>query len=1326
MSLEGCIKKVVLARGPKPDTFKRKNNTGGGSALPDTYVSGNYTITEAPGKDGFIVRSKDLSLDLTKAATRNKAEKVAVAHWKSQELDADDITYMQELMSQGRPDQEIVNRLEQNILKEQAEVVQLLESQGQTVKQLEATTLGESLTSRGEEAPTGAAKPGEVKVSSKVIDSTSQPVEPQRTTSQRSESSAKPSTKDDSGSFGFGSTTSNSDTSPQTGVSQDGEPLFLTRETAEEAMAILSEGSEIITRFLQAKTGGIQKIFLDTFTDSYLAPEDAVNITGRIPGKSKAGRRLDLNNKADLKLQRQIIEHEITHANTTAWLVKNFSETKDTKARNDINYFLRTVGALFNLPVEGLSKEAVNRITYIIAQESQIAQVSEFLAIMGAETDTAAEIFAALDRQAGYSEKTLKTRIKSLLNTIKDWIAGLSNKELANNINIDKLADALARTMDNGTEFREQRYEEARAYTQQEDLSFNYGPKAGEVLYRRKASFDYMNYTVASMLNSKLERKGKKIMGNLHNVMKDRFPIYTDVADKVIGIYDGSPALQQFVHAVTGERVNKVKKADVLSKFAEVNAQRTEIINDQVSRLNVLSRNLSESEKSDLDVFISQLPLHDYFLANEAGDLSTAESIEAEAKLLRKQLWKINMRAVRDAEQLIDWNIGIRNDKTGKLEQTLTGDIYNLDTKNYPQRNQGDFGPMLRRYLALESINRYGAKKLENLMKNEDLMNVVKDNSVANVIAGLDIQGTENVRDSLIQDYYKEPFQIKAVQRKDFRMYEFGEETGWKILKAPTKTELGIVYKPIIDSTDLAGAYTDMKLSSTDVNVGDDLRRFPGVVETKNGHKLLLTKAQKKELGLIEDFAQGLVRSAAHSIAAQESEIIRNAVLQDDTWMEVGTGRSEENLVDTIKADNIDNPWFIKLSEGTEYNKLDKDIRAKYMPVGGRASNVKGFNEKVDLVRKDISHWLLGGTASSLFQNPQMKWATRILKNLVSGAKIGMIVLNPVKIANDNLSNLTYLGVLGLDPLFIAKNYAEIQKDFAEYSELQRQVFQLKLQLVSRPESPVLQKKLTSLQKRLKANSIGDIGDKGFINSLGSDLVSRSADTLSGFQADMHKSLEYLLTDKAGNKNVVSHFIVQLQKIGYQAEDFFGYLGDIASRSKSTALLEQELDQVANRLREIKSEDDIVNYVAQFTTSPSSEAVRFGSAMTDLTDVLAKETLYRHFITQKLSPEDARIKVLDSFPDYKENMPLAIKQLSDVGILMFPSFWLRIQKIIYRMARDKPVGLATELMAQEMLGTDVNTIFEANLINKSNTFGGLVHPPFEPVGFGSVIPQHFF
>jgi hypothetical protein len=820
------------------------------------------------------------------------------------------------------------------------------------------------------------------------------------------------------------------------------------------------------------------------------------------------------------------------------------------------------------------------------------------------------------------------------------------------------------------------------------------------------------------MINSRLEREGKKILGNIHDILSRNFPIYTDVVNKALGVYDDSPALQQFLHTVTGENVDKMKKADVLSKFAAVNAQRTEIINDQISQLDRLSKDLSDTEKADLDVFTSNMPLHDYFILDPERKLITAEAIEAEAELLRKKLWKLNARAVRDVDQLVDWNI----------DGNLTGTLYNLDASPATQgAKNSDFILDLRKLLALESIKRVGAKKFENLLAHKDLMRVIQDNSVANALASFDNKGTENVRDSLVMDYWKEPFEKRVVTEADFRMYEFGEETGWKILQAPTRTQLGIVYKPVIDSTDIAGAYTDTKLSSTDIDVPQSMKRYPGVVETKNGYKLLLSKENKEGLGLITEFGQGLVRSTAHSISIQESQIIRDELLKEDTHMVIGKGKSIDKLETIIKSDNVDNPWFIKLEEGTKYSKLPDSVRAKYMPVKNRASNVKNFNENVDLVRKDISHWLLGGSSKSLFESPHLRWAVRILKNLISGAKIGMVVLNPVKIANDNLSNITYLGVMGVSPAFIATNYKQISTDFAEYSDLQRQIFQAKLQLVSRPESGKVKKHLKNLQKRLAMNSIGDIGDKGFVNSLGSDLVSRSADTLSGFQADMHTSLEYLLTDKAGNKNLVSHFIIQMQKVGFQAESFFSYLGDIAGTAKSTKLLQQELDQVAARLREIKSEEDIVNYVSQFTTSPSSEAVRFGSAMTDLTDVLAKETLYRHLVENKrMSADDARITVLDSFPDYKENMPLAIKQLSDAGIIMFPSFWLRIQKIIYRMARDKPIALSTELMIQEALGTDVNTIFEANIINKSQQFGGVLHSPFEAAGLGSVVPMHIW
>jgi hypothetical protein len=258
-------------------------------------------------------------------------------------------------------------------------------------------------------------------------------------------------------------------------------------------------------------------------------------------------------------------------------------------------------------------------------------------------------------------------------------------------------------------------------------------------------------------------------------------------------------------------------------------------------------------------------------------------------------------------------------------------------------------------------------------------------------------------------------------------------------------------------------------------------------------------------------------------------------------------------------------------------------------------------------------------------------------------------------------------------------------------------------------------------------NPLGDLTDKGFINSLGSDLVAKNADTLSGLQADIHTALEYLLT-KDGKKNYVGHFIDKLSKVGANGEDFLNYIGRKVEKTGKTGRgMQKSLDEIANRISEIRTEDDIVNYVAQYTTSPGSEAVRLGATMTDLTDVMAKETLYRYLTQiQRMSPEDAKITVLDSFPDYKENMPLAIRQLSDLGIVMFPSFWLRIQKVIYRMARDKPINLATELMLEEMIGTNMNSIVDANVISKYNSYGGIFHTPLEPIGVGSVVPYNIF
>jgi hypothetical protein len=111
---------------------------------------------------------------------------------------------------------------------------------------------------------------------------------------------------------------------------------------------------------------------------------------------------------------------------------------------------------------------------------------------------------------------------------------------------------------------------------------------------------------------------------------------------------------------------------------------------------------------------------------------------------------------------------------------------------------------------------------------------------------------------------------------------------------------------------------------------------------------------------------------------------------------------------------------------------------------------------------------------------------------------------------------------------------------------------------------------------------------------------------------------------------------------------------------------------------------------------------------------------------RNMSVEEATEEVVQSFPDYKENMPLAIKQMSDLGILMFPAFWLRIQKSIYRLAKDQPVNLGLELQIEHMLGTDFETISDANIYNKMNEWGGIINSPHEHLTPYNFLPHNIF
>ena len=88
-------------------------------------------------------------------------------------------------------------------------------------------------------------------------------------------------------------------------------------------------------------------------------------------------------------------------------------------------------------------------------------------------------------------------------------------------------------------------------------------------------------------------------------------------------------------------------------------------------------------------------------------------------------------------------------------------------------------------------------------------------------------------------------------------------------------------------------------------------------------------------------------------------------------------------------------------------------------------------------------------------------------------------------------------------------------------------------------------------------------------------------------------------------------------------------------------------------------------------------------------------------------------------------MPKELKALNDYGILLFPSFWLRIQKVIYALVKENPAKVTAGITLSEMLNINVESYFDSNIIAKLGN--GIIHqPPLFTDPLDAVIPTDLF
>lgn len=1066
-------------------------------------------------------------------------------------------------------------------------------------------------------------------------------------------------------------------------------PITRTDLAMRKALEKLSAKSPIIAGFLQSQN----KASVDRGdVDSFQSDTDTITIS-------------DSATVAD-------IEHEIVHSYTVGLIQKAFEADKNADfvkqvdlitGKDEFNQNVRDMKyiqkAMAKLNLKSLPTEARNRINYAKNQADEKAALGEFISIMSTEPEVAKAVY----KQFG-SGKTLKGVIDRVIKRIQKILKSPTASDLANDlVDSETLYSSINSLIDSGKSMRENAYEQNLQLQKEFGEDLYSESKAGGYVKKSRDYFELLNSSVARSINDPAVRKVGSLSASLDGIVREKFPAYSKAMDYMKGVYDSSEALQSLVHKITNSNINNETKNEVLSAFAKLRAERNDLTSRELQKFKKVTTGMSDGEMRSYRDFTQKMAIQDYFLFAE-----NEPDIDARVESLKKFLGP---------------------QRTGKLDtivkMNVDGEVAGDTSYNVRDviGSAGETQEQARAYVALRSIQELGQDRFNEFLANAELVTLVKDTVLANESltfnGGID---TTNLRDNKLAENYETPIMKRAFHPDDVKSIQFYEQGGWERLKtAGDENQPIIMYKSEIDQTYQEGVFTDIRTQTADIPVDSSFKAFNNVVRKSNGeYVMVLTEEQRNSLGASKDPSQSLVRTMAHNMTMKESTIIRDKLLEQETYWDLKS-KSTDSLKKLVKDKSRDNPWFLGAKGDFDISK-HPELAKHYTPVTKTLSDHNNFDEKIQYVRKDISYWLIGTSEKSLVRDPKLQWALRITKNMVAGLKIGMIALNPVKILNDNISNITYLGIRGVDPVFLQKQYRQISTEFNEYHEIRNRYMDLKVRNYADPGQYKAQ--MDKVERELKNHPANGFIERGFLNSLGSELIMNTDDPSSGFKSDIDAVLKKVFQDSDGKNNAVGSMLMKASKWNIGLEELLETVSPVFGQVGSTKEVEKSVNEIAERWKNIKTQDDAVAYMHQYINSPDSEFVKLGSHMTDLSDVLAKETLYRHLTSNGMKPKEAELEVIDSFPDYKEAMPTKVRQLSDLGVLMFPSYWLRIQKTIYRMVKDRPVSFGVEEAINELTDLEGSSIEDSNIFSKMDSHLGIFHNPWANNVTDSIVPVH--
>jgi hypothetical protein len=309
----------------------------------------------------------------------------------------------------------------------------------------------------------------------------------------------------------------------------------------------------------------------------------------------------------------------------------------------------------------------------------------------------------------------------------------------------------------------------------------------------------------------------------------------------------------------------------------------------------------------------------------------------------------------------------------------------------------------------------------------------------------------------------------------------------------------------------------------------------------------------------------------------------------------------------------------------------------------------RDLKKKADVGDRNWAEQLFVITARGLFGEKaalRVGQAEDIMQELVKEAKDILVIKNITTLVGNMMSNISLLLIEGVSPRNIIESHAVAIKGALDYRKDNKRLIQIRqaLEVGYIPEGQkALEDEMLELQDRIARNPIKPLIDAGLMPTIVEDV--EADDSQYSYKSQLQRSV-----------------------------------------SKYT-------DRIPKLLREAGK---------QVYMTHDTSTYKFLSQTTQLSDLVARYAMYQHLITRTkdpLSKTDALRQAEDSFVNYDLPSHRSIQFLNDTGVFMFTKYYMRIQKTIMRLMREKPARVMASIALSHYID-GVENIMNSSWVNR--------------------------